>query len=178
MPIPRRVELGPDEAAGLLDRDVTQASDLLESGRVDEALDRYVAALGLALQLGPAAIQKALTSSLDGAQQLASLGDAGALCAMGPALVGLVSQVLDAEVLDNTPVSNAWSMVAIDTGSLIGQVGLALGLPSRHRDGMMQNAHERAALLDDATGGVLRIVPWLDSIQDAARDGRHSHPGT
>jgi hypothetical protein len=105
-----------------------------------------------------------LSATLDAASELACSLDTEGLSALGPALVNLVTQVRDADVLPSSMVMDAWASVATDVGALIGQVGLALAIHPDHRRGMMDSARLRAALLDDATGGLFNLTNWLDRI--------------
>ena len=158
------IELSPTEAAARVHQDLSCAAERLQTGDLGPALDAYSCALGLALQLGPALTEKALFAALDAACELASSLDTEGLSALGPALVDLVTQVRDAGVLPPNAVMDAWASVATDVGALIGQVGLALAIRTDHRRGMMDNARLRAALLDDATGGLFNLTNWMDQI--------------
>jgi hypothetical protein len=162
------IELAPAEAAARVHQELNYADEKLQAGDLGPALDAYSCALGLALQLGPALTEKVLCATLDAAAELACALDTESLSALGPALVNLVTQVRDAGVLPSTPIMDAWASVAIDVGALIGQVGLALTILPDHRRGMMDNARLRAALLDDATGGVFNLINWMDRIEPNA----------
>jgi hypothetical protein len=142
---PQPIDLTPAGAAVRIRAELALAQGALEAPRdLDTALDAYVRALGLALQLGPAPSE-----------------DAAALSALGPAVVDLVGQVRGASALPPTPVMAAWAELAVEVGALIGQLGLALALPADRRAGMMNQARERAALLDDTTGGFFSLGVWL-----------------
>jgi hypothetical protein len=158
------IELSPTEAAARVHQDLSCAAERLQTGDLGPALDAYSCALGLALQLGPALTEKVLFATLDAACELACSLDTEGLSALGPALVDLVTQVRDAGVLPSNAVMDAWASVATDVGALIGQVGLALAIRRDHRRGMMDNARLRAALLDDATGGLFNLTNWMDQI--------------
>lgn len=164
MTSPQAIELTPAEAAGRIQQELEQASSALSLDDVGTALDGYVRALGLALQLGPALTERVLASVLDAAQELAVRQDTAGLAALGPALVDLVAQVRRAGALPPTSIMEAWASVASDLGALIGQVGLALAIAPDHREGMIKNARTRAALLDDATGKLFALTPWLDQL--------------
>jgi hypothetical protein len=154
--------LTPAEAAGRIEIELAQAGASLHARNLDLALDGYVHALGLALQLAPAPTEWVLAAILQAARELALGADANGLSTLGPALVDLVMQVRDANALPPTSTMDAWAAVAADLGTLIGQVGLALSIPPDHRASMMDNARTRAALLDDATGGRFALTAWLD----------------
>jgi len=161
---PQVLDLTPVEAASFLRRQLAQAAEALQHGDPDAALDGYLPALGLALQLGPEPVEQALLAILQAAQWLAQQGNDQALSTLGPAVVHMVAQVHDAGVLPATAVMDAWATVAADVGPLIGQVGLALALPPERRSAMLQNARIRARLLDDATGHHFALTTWLDSL--------------
>jgi hypothetical protein len=165
MTSPQALDVTPAEAAELIHSELAQAAAWLEAGDLDAALDGYVCALGLALQIGPAPTGRVMAAVLQAAQALALAQDADGLSKLGPAVVGLVAQVRDANALPPTSVMDAWAVVAADLGTLIGQVGLALSIPSDRRTGMMDNARTQAALLDDATGGLFALTAWLDEFQ-------------
>jgi hypothetical protein len=161
---PREIEATPDEASALFQDHLLEARRAILRGDLDLGLDRYVTALGLALQLGPAASRSVLLEAMDTARKMAREKDAQALAALGPALVGAVDQVHEADALPKTAVMRAWAEVGSALGVLIGQLGLALTLPAEHRAGMMQNARARAALLDDSTGGLFALTEWIDEV--------------
>jgi hypothetical protein len=165
------VELTLDGAASLLREELDRAEAALAAGEIDAALDSYVAALGLALQLGPAPTETALTSVLRAARPLSRHQGAAGLSALGPAIVHLVSQVREAGVLPATKVMAAWAVIAADVGALVGQIGLALAIPPAHRASMLAAARARAALLDDATGGLFSLGVWLEDLLGSGQDG-------
>jgi hypothetical protein len=156
------VDLTPEQAAARLQGELAGAGQAFACGEMEAALDGYVRALGLALQLGPAAVEMALAAILAGAERLVHRGDADALCALGPAVVGAVAQVQEAGALPATPAMAAWASVTGEVGALLGQVGLALALPAERRAGMWRQARDRAGLLDEATGGLFALAAWLD----------------
>ncbi len=158
------VELTPAGAASLLGEELARAAAALGRGDTDGALEAYVSALGLGLQLGPVATGQALDATLHAARQLAQRQDAHGLSALGPAVVGVVGQVREARVLPDAALMEAWATVAADVGALLGQIGLALTIPPQHRAGMLDAARARAALLDDATGDRLALSAWLDEL--------------
>lgn len=162
MTAPSAIDLTPAQAADLIHSELIQAAEALQTGDLDAALDGYVRALGLALQLGPAPTEQVLTSVLQAARELAHQGDVEGLSALGPALVGLTTQVCEAGALPPTPVMEAWAIVSADLGTLIGQVGLTLALPFGHRPGMADKARTRATHLDNATDGLLALTAWID----------------
>ena len=157
------VELTPTDAADFVMSELAQAGRAIQANELDTALDGYARALGLALQLGPAPTEQVLRAVLQAADKLASQRDADGLSALGPTVVELVTQVRHAGVLPTTEPMEAWSEVTAEVGTLIGQVGLVLALAPDHREGMLDNAHARAALLDDATGALFALSDWLDS---------------
>lgn len=158
------VRVTPAEATALIHGELTQADHSLQADDLNAALDGYVRALGLALQLGPAPTEQVLRAILQAAGELALARDSGSLSALGPALAGVVTQVREAEALPSTAVMEAWGTLASDLGALVGQLGLALSLPPGHRAGMMENAQRRAALLDEATGSHFALGVWLKEI--------------
>ena len=161
-------ELTPPEAAALIRREVDVAGQELSDGRLDGGLDGFARALGLALQLGPAPTERVLAAILESARALSMAGDAGALSALGPAIVDLVERVRATGALPATGVMDAWAAVATDMGALIGQLGLTLSIPAGHRPAMMNLARERARLLDDATDERFTLVRWLGDISATA----------
>jgi hypothetical protein len=165
----RSIELTPAEAADRIDNELGQAWIALGAHDLEPALDGYVRALGLALQLGPAPTEQVLVAILQAARELALRRDADGLSALGPALVGLVTQVRHAGALSHTAVMEAWATVADGLGVLTGQLGLALTLPPDRRAGMMSQARAHATLLEDASGGLFGLVDWLDDIARALR---------
>jgi hypothetical protein len=162
------VDLTPPEASAWLDNELAQASEALGAGDLDAALDGYIRALGLALQLGPAPTEQVLVMVLEIAYDLARQQDANSLSALGPALVGLVGQVREAAVLPPTAIMGAWAAVAADLGALLGQLGLALSLPPDHRDDHLDTVRAYATLVDDATHELFSLTTWLDEIRAGA----------
>jgi hypothetical protein len=160
---PQTLDLTPAGAARILDTELVTAADAWRVGAYDSAVDGYVRALGLALQLGPAPAEQTLAAVLQATRELESSQEAEALATLGPALVDLVRRVRKAGALPATSVMEAWAELAIDVGALLGQVGLACTLPpERHRE-MTASAHARATLLDDASSGILGLGVWLDA---------------
>jgi hypothetical protein len=170
MTTPQGIEFTPTEAAGFLHQELQQASHALQSRDVGAALDGYMRAFGLALQLGPAPTEQVLLTILAGARDLALWSNAEGLAKLGPALVGLVAQVQEAGALPPTKVMDAWASVAVGLGTIIGQMGLVLDLAPTHRAGMLDNVRTRAELLDDATGGLFSLVKWIDQLSPASRE--------
>jgi hypothetical protein len=164
MTTPQAIEATPAEAADLVRTELAQAGKDLREGTLDDALDGYACALGLGLQLGPAPTEQVLAAVLQAARELALGGNAEGLSALGPALVGLVTQVRESGALPPTAVMGAWATFVADLGALIGQVGLALAIPPGHRSGMIDNLRRRATLLDEATGGGFTLTIWLDDM--------------
>jgi hypothetical protein len=162
------VDLTPPEASAWIDNELAQASEALCAGDLDAALDGYIRALGLALQLGPAPTEHVLVKVLGIAHYFARQQETCSLSALGPALVGLVDQVREAGVLPPTAIMGAWAAVAADLGALVGQLGLALSLPPDHRDDLLNAARAYAVLLDDATRQLFSLTPWLDEIRAGA----------
>lgn len=161
---PNEIELSAAGASAHIAGELSLAGEALQEGKTDEALDGYVRALGLAVQLGPASTGQAVTCVLLAAHELAKRQDTAGLSALAPALVGLVSQMREAEAIPGTAVMEAWARFIEGLGAVIGQVGLALALPSGHRSGMMASARSHASLLDDATAHQFSLVAWLDEI--------------
>ena len=161
---PQPIELTAAEAADRVHLELRSATASLAAGNPDPAIDALVRALGLALQLGPAPVEQALRTAIDAGIHLAGVQDTDTLSALGPALVDLVARVRDAGALPATPTMDAWATVASDIGALIGQAGLALSLPPVRRAGMLGQAHTQTQLLDDATGGVFALTPWIDQL--------------
>jgi hypothetical protein len=166
---PQPFEATPSDAAALIHEELDGAVGAIAAKRFDAAVDSYVRALGLALQLGPAPTELVLAAVLEAAGDLAHLQEALFLSALGPALVNLVTRARQAGAIARTPVMEAWAMVAEDLGTLLGQVGLATELPAERRGGMMHNARVRAVLLDDATNGLFALSRWIDEIHPAPR---------
>jgi hypothetical protein len=162
---PVAIELTPAEASRQIQKELEEASSAVEAQDLDAALDGYVHALGLALQLGPALTEQALVAAFDTARGFAEQPHPEGLSALGPALVDLVRQVRSASALPPTPIMEAWATVASDLGSLIGQVGLVLTLAPDHRAGLIENARSRALLLDQATGELFALTSWIDQLQ-------------
>jgi hypothetical protein len=162
MTSPQPVELTPVDAARKLEEDLELACHVLNRQQFDAALDAYARALGLALQLGPAATERVLGAILRSAQELAHRHDAEGLAGLGPMVVDLVHQVRQADALPSTTVMEAWATVAADLGALIGQVGLALSLAPDHREALADSAHFWANLLDDTTGGLFDLSCWFE----------------
>lgn len=165
MTCPQPMDLTITEAVDLILRELECAGNVLEGADLDSALDAYVRALGLALQLGPAPTEQVLSAILDTARQLSCQREAEALSALGPAIVDLMARVCEVGALPATPAMQAWANVAYDLGALIGQVGLALGLAPTHRDGMLDSARSRAILLDGATGNLFSLTSWIDGLR-------------
>jgi len=164
MSMPQPIELTPLEAAGLIEHDLHAAEACIQSSQIEGAQDRLVRALGLALQLGPAAVENVLLCVMHMIGEPVLHRDTETLSSLGPALVDVVSQVRSAGALPGTRIMEAWAIVACDVATLIGQVGLALSIRPEHRQGMMDNARIRAAALDEATGARFAITDWIDQI--------------
>jgi hypothetical protein len=157
------LDLTPAEAAGFVDKESAEAGGAWRAGAFDSAIDGYARALGLALQLGPAAAEQVLAAIVHTSRGLESSEEAEALAMLGPALVDLVLQVRQASALPATRVMEAWAELTLDVGALIGQVGLAYSLPLERRREITTNARTRATLLDDASNGALGLGSWLDA---------------
>jgi hypothetical protein len=164
MPEPVELELTAAKASAHVAGELSLAEAALQEGKTDEALDGYVRALGLAVQLGPASTGHAVRCVLLAAHELAKGQDAAGLSALAPALVGLVDQMREAEAIPGTAVMDAWARFIEGLGAMIGQVGLALALPSGHQSGMMASARSHASLLDEATDEQFSLVAWLDEV--------------
>jgi hypothetical protein len=158
------VELTLEGVVSLLQTELDETADALRRTDFDAALDGFVGALGLALQLGPAPTERVLRLILDTARELARQSEVDVLSALGPALAGLADQVREAGVLPATPTMEAWATVTTDLGALVGQIGLALTVPTQHGASVLSSARTRAALLDDATGNLFSLASWLDEI--------------
>jgi hypothetical protein len=167
MTSPRSVELNASQATTLLQQTLDEAVHALQAGNAGASFDNYASALGLALQLGPAPTEGAILAILEAADHLAKQQDSKGLGTLGPALVSLVDQVRSAGALPATPIMNTWAAVALELGTLVGQVGLALAIPPQRRSEMMANARARATLLDEATHGHFALADWLDRIPTA-----------
>jgi hypothetical protein len=165
---PQPRELTAAEAASFLQDELTAAGQDLSLARLESGLDRYCRALGLALQLGPAPTERVLAAVLASARELALSGNGEALSALGPAVVDLVDKVCAADALPATSVMEAWATISAGVGALLGQVGLALLLPTGRGGSMMGLARGRARLLDDATVERFGLVTWLDGIAPGA----------
>jgi hypothetical protein len=161
---PVTIDLTPAEASEQIQKELEGASSAVEARDLDAALDGYVRALGLALQLGPALTEKVLVAALDTARRLADQPDPRGLSALGPTLVDLVRQVRQAGALPPTPIMDAWATVTSDLGALIGQVGLALTIDPDSRSGLLENARTHALLLDEATGHLFALTSWIDQL--------------
>jgi len=155
------LHLTPDQAAARMHAELVEAGQALATGDLEAALDCYVRGLGLALQLGPAAAEIALGAILAGAAELLRRGDGEELCALGPAVAGVVDQAREAGAVPLGGAMQAWAGVAADVGALLGQVGLALCLPTERREGPWHQAQARAALLDEATGGLFSLADLM-----------------
>jgi hypothetical protein len=164
MTTPSTVELDASQAATLLHRTLLSATDALQTGDTDASFDGYIRALGLALQLGPAPTEVTLHAVRAAADQLTQEQDSKGLCTLGPALVNLVDEVRATGALPQTPTMDSWATVATALGILVGQVGLALAIPTERRSKMLRDARTRAIHLDDATGCRLSLGDWLDGI--------------
>lgn len=158
------VHLAPAEASALVQSELERARQNLQGDRLELALDGYVRALGLGLQLGPAATEAVLAGVAETARGLADRQDGEALSALGPALIELVDSVVDSGVLPDTPVMRAWAAFAADFSALVGQVGLALSIPPHHRIAMLENARVRALTLDASTTQLLALAEWIDGL--------------
>jgi hypothetical protein len=163
---PHTVELSATEASEQIRQALQKARRALHSNDLETLLDYLVSALGLALQLGPAATEKVLGEAVAAAREMARQRDANALSALGPALVALTNQVHEANALPRTSVMDAWAAVASGLGALFGELGLVLAIDPHSRSGTMTNTVIRAHLLDDATGNRFELGDWLDEIAD------------
>ena len=172
MSSPRMIELCAIEASDEIGRTLLQSQHALQSGDLENALDGFVRALGLALQLGPAATAEVLIEAVAAAREMARGQDADALSALGPALVSLTIQVREAGALPGTPVMEAWAAVASGLGALFGELGLILAMTPNSRSSMMMNAATRATYLDDATGDFFGLGDWLDEIAGDLREDK------
>lgn len=157
---PETVELTPDAAVAFLSDELALAADSHAAGNADAALDAYVRAVGLALQLGPAACEQALDAVLAGARRMTH----NTLSALGPALVQLHDQVRDAGALSDNPVMQSWASVVAYCGMLIGVVGVAGALPAGDRQGMVHKARTAATQLDEQTGQLLDFAGWVGDV--------------
>ena len=179
MTSPQTIELSPTQASELIQHELQEAHHAFHTEDLESALDRFVKALGLALQLGPAATERALAEVMAAAREMARQQNANALSALGPALVGLTNQVRKEAALPPTSVMEAWAAVASGLGTIFGQLGLALTMAPDHRSGMMTNTHTRAILLDDATGNLFGLADWINQVAANLQDdepGRRPTP--
>jgi hypothetical protein len=154
------VNLTVEEAAVWIRSELQQAGDAMDAGKLDAALDGYVRAMGLALQLGPAPVEEVLSAVL----AVTRGQNTATLAALGPALVNLVEQVRRAGVLPGTAVMEAWAMFVGEVGALVGQAGVALSVPPGRRAAMVDSLRSRAAILDETTSGLFRLLMWLDEV--------------
>jgi hypothetical protein len=157
---PQPLALTAWEAASLIRNELHAAAQALQAAELSPALDAFVRALGLALQLGPAPAEEVLRAILAGARDLARRGDSLALATLGPAVAGLVGQVRAAGALPANPAMEAWATVASEIGALIGGWGVALSLPAEHRPGLYAQLQDRAVLLDTATNSLFDLAAW------------------
>jgi hypothetical protein len=158
------IELTPAGAAARVRDETALGSRRWTAGDVEGALDAYIRALGLALQLGPGPTEQVLAAVLAAAATAPGGGAAevpDALSTLGPALVDLVDRVQAAGALPDTPVMAAWASVAAEIGTLIGTAGIACALPAARRSGLLTQARSRAEMLDEATGGLFGLVDWV-----------------
>jgi len=162
--LPRKIELSAIEASELIQQELQEASHAFHTADLESALDRYIGALGLALQLGPAATERVLAGVMDAAREMAQEHNAYALSALGPALSGLANQVREEGALPPNAVMEAWAMVAFGLGTLLGQLGIVLAIAPQHRPGMLASAATRARLLDNTTGNRFRLAEWLKEL--------------
>jgi hypothetical protein len=176
---PQSIDLAPQEAADLLHDETSRAAAELEDGGLQVAVDGFIRALGLGLQLGPAATEQVLAAILVACRQYAvweggvcagtALADASKVFStLGPAVVDLVAQVQRAGALPGTRVMEAWADLVSELGTVIGQLGIALTIPSKHRASMVASVRTRAVLLDDATAGRFALVAWLEEVSGAS----------
>jgi hypothetical protein len=161
---PLAVDLPPTQAANMLRGELARAGRALQTAELDASMDNYVRALGLALQLGPAAADEVLFGIFQAACELARRHDADSLSTLGPAVVSLVSQVREAGALPSTPIMKAWAIVAADLGMIIGQVGLALSITPEHGSAILDSALARAEFLDDATRSRFALTNWVQGL--------------
>lgn len=173
MTSPQTIELSPTEASELIQHELKKGHRAFHTGNLESALDRFVSALGLALQLGPAATQSVLAEMMIAAREMTRQRNAIALSTLGPALVGLTNQVREAGTLPPTTVMEAWATVASALGILFGQLGLVLTIAPGHSSGMMTNTLTRAILVDDATGNIFGLADWINQ---AATDLQDDEP--
>lgn len=164
MSAPRSVHLTPGEAEQLLSRELCAARHCVLSSQMDAAQDKFVSALGLALQLGPAPVERVLQHVMHTVREDLLRSDSETLSTFGPSLVHVVGQVRESGALPSTRVMEAWATVASDVGTIIGQVGVALTIESDRRLGMMANARIRAAALDEVTDTRFAMADWIDQI--------------
>ena len=170
MTSPQMIELSPTEASELIQHELQEAQHAFHREDLESALDRFVSALGLALQLGPAATERVLAEVMVAAREMARQQNADTLSALGPALVGLTNQVRKEAALPPTAVMDAWAAAASGLGTIFGQLGLALTMTPGHRSGMMTNTCTRAMLLDDATGNLFGLADWINQVAADLQD--------
>lgn len=165
---PPSIELTPVEAARLIEQELSAATESLRASHGDTAQDRFVSALGIALQLGPVPVETVLWRLMRAIRELSPPADSEILSTLGPALIHLVGQVRSSGALPSSRVMEAWATVASDVGTIIGQVGLALSMEPDRRTGMMANARIRAVALDEATGIRFAMADWIDHLSGTA----------
>jgi hypothetical protein len=105
---------------------------------------------------------------MDAAKKWADAEEPDALSALGPALVALAGQLRESRTEPFAPVMEAWLAVTTELGALVSHVGLAISLPPAQRAGMLNGAHTRAGLLDDATKQLFGLVPWIERLLEGA----------
>ncbi|MBN1657756.1 MAG: hypothetical protein JXA93_05110 [Anaerolineae bacterium] len=157
---PESIELTPDGASAFLHDELALAADSYAAGDIDAALDAHVRALGLALQLGPAACEQAIGAVLESARQMTP----DTLAALGPALVQLHNQIYEAAALPGTPVMQSWASVVAYVGMLIGLAGVAGNLSAADRQGLVSNVRAGATRLDAETEHLFNFAGWVDSV--------------
>lgn len=169
MSTPRSIDLPLVEAARLLEGELLAASENLRTAQIGAAQDKLVSALGLALQLGPAPVNRVLLYVMQAVPEFALSPGPETLSILGPALVQVVGQVQEAGALPPSRAMEAWATVASDVGTIIGQVGLALTMKADRRQGMMANARLRAFALDEATGSRFAMTDWIDHVSGESK---------
>jgi len=85
---PQTIELSPAEASELIQHELQEAHHAFHTADLESALDRFVSALGLALQLGPAVIERVLTEVMAAAREMARQQNANSGYDLWPAWPG------------------------------------------------------------------------------------------
>jgi len=138
---------------------VRQAGKALDEGRSDEAIESLAQALGIALQLHPQLGLEATTQAIEAGKRLVAGGDYAAADKLARALHEMVDEL----------AKRGWRSKELQmTGELareaISVVGL-VGLDAGQRELNWHTALERAAEVDEVTGG-WGLREWVERIYE------------